>query len=133
MPKLESEGYEFFGLTDAQIRSMQIERLEFLMANLKWSRKNLAGNAGLPTSSVYAKLDREGTSQLTLLDLCAIAKAMDISVVQLLPLTAEEREAGVKPPAKASMLKMWDQLLSRSADELDTIYKIDKLLHDKKT
>ncbi|BEU02648.1 hypothetical protein OAG1_14480 [Agarivorans sp. OAG1] len=132
MPDLDSEGYEFFGLKDAQIRGMQIERLEFLMANLAWSKKTLANKANLPTSSVYAKLDREGTSQLTMLDMCAIAKAMDISVVQLLPLTAAEREAGVKPPAKASMLKMWDALLSRNSEQLEVIYQIDKLLHDKK-
>ncbi|MDO6764686.1 XRE family transcriptional regulator [Agarivorans sp. 1_MG-2023] len=133
MPNLDSEGYEFFGLKDAEIRGMLIERIEFLMANLSWSKKTLADKAGLPTSSVYTKLDRESTGQLTFLDMCAIAKAMDISVIQLLPLTAAERLAGGKPPAKASMLKMWDVLLSRSAEELEVIYQIDKLLHAKKS
>ncbi|WP_163131452.1 XRE family transcriptional regulator [Agarivorans sp. Alg241-V36] len=132
MPELDSEGYEFFGLKDAEIRGMLIERIEFLMANLSWSKKTLADKAGLPSSSMYSKLDREGSGQLTLIDICAIAKAMDISVVQLLPLTAAERILGGKPPAKASMLKMWDVLLSRSAEELEVIYNIDKILHDKK-
>jgi transcriptional regulator with XRE-family HTH domain len=132
MPELDTEGYEFFGLKDAEIRGMQIERIEFLMANLSWSKKTLADKAGLPSSSMYSKLDREGSGQLTLIDICAIAKAMDISVVQLLPLTAAERILGGKPPAKASMLKMWDVLLSRSAEELEVIYKIDKILHDQK-
>lgn len=131
MPSIETEGYEFFGLKGPEIRGMLIERLEFLMANHGWSRITLAEKSGLPSSSVYSKLDRDGTGQLTFVDLCAIAKAMDVSIVQILPLTNEERESGGKPIASASMIKMWDILLSRTSEELELIYEIDKLLHQK--
>lgn len=60
-----------------------------------------------------------------------MAKALDVSVVQLLPLTSEERKQGGKPVGKASMLKIWDVLLSRNQEELELIYEIDKLLHSR--
>lgn len=132
MPDIETEGYEFFGLNDRQIRSMLIERLEYLMANKGWSIKRLADVAGLPASSLYTKLDRESTSQLTFLDLCQIAKAFDISIIQLLPLSEDERLQGGVPVGTATMLKMWDTLLSRSKAELELLFEIDKLLHTKK-
>ncbi len=132
MPDIQTEGYEFFGMSDIEIKSMFIERIEYLMANHGWSRKMLADKSGLPTSSIYAKLDRDSTSELTLIDMCALAKAFDVSVVQLLPLTQQELNQGGKPLAKASMMRMWDVLLSRSQEELEVIFEIDQLLHARK-
>ncbi|UPQ89054.1 XRE family transcriptional regulator [Vibrio sinaloensis] len=128
MPELQSEGYEFFGFSDRELRAMLIERIEFLMANKKWSRGQLASHAHLPRSSVYAKLDREADSQFTFSDLCAVAKAFDISILQLFPLSDYDRKLGGKPVAKASMLKMWDSLLARNEKELTLLAEIDQVI-----
>ncbi|NOH27282.1 XRE family transcriptional regulator [Vibrio mediterranei] len=132
MPDINTEGYEFFGVDEFQLKTMLIERIEYLIANHGWSKHQLAKKTQLPASSLYIKLDRESNSQFTFIELCQIAKALDISLIQMLPLTQEEIEQGGKPVGTATMLKMWDTLLSRDQAQLEVLFEIDKILHSRK-
>ncbi|MFA0086454.1 hypothetical protein [Vibrio sp. 10N.261.51.F12] len=102
--ELDSDGYEFYGFSDPELRGMLIERIEFALAAAKWSRVDLAKKSGLPKSSVYAKLNRELTSELTFSDLCAIAKG--------------------------STLKKLDDLLSRPEEEFELVYQLDLVIRN---
>lgn len=128
--ELDSDGYEFYGFSDPELRGMLIERIEFALATAKWSRVDLAKKSGLPKSSVYAKLNRELTSELTFSDLCAIAKALDVSLLQLLPTTEMERKAAGRPVAKGSTLKKLDDLLSRPEEEFELVYQLDLVIRN---
>ncbi|MGR5193479.1 XRE family transcriptional regulator [Vibrio rotiferianus] len=118
----------FSALAAMSSGGMLIERIEFLMAKNELTKGSLAKKAQLPRSSVYAKLDREGTSELTFSDLCAVAKAFDVSLLQLIPVSDQERKYAGRPVAKSSTIRMLDDLLSRPDEEVSLVYELDKLL-----
>jgi len=128
--EMDTDGFEFFGFSSYELRGMLIERIEFLMAQNNFSRGELAKVANLPRSSVYAKMDREGSSEFTFLDLCAIAKAFDVSLLQLIPSSEMEKKYAGRPVAKGSTIRMLDELLGRPDQEVELVYKLDKLIRD---
>ncbi|WP_299807626.1 helix-turn-helix transcriptional regulator [uncultured Shewanella sp.] len=121
MAEIETEGFEFFGVEEAVFRMMVIERIEAIMVHSKLSKNTLAQKASLGRSSFYEKMDREGRSVFTILDLFRIAKALDISILQLFPMTDLERQHGGKLPLTASTLNFLDQMLAAPKEDIEFI------------
>lgn len=119
MAEIETEGFEFFGVEEREFRSMLIERIETMMVHSKLSKNMLAQKANLGRSSLYEKMDRDARSQFTLLDIFRIAKALDISILQIFPMTDNERLYGRQVPLPASTLHFLDQMLSAPKKDIE--------------
>ncbi|MEH6452244.1 MAG: XRE family transcriptional regulator [Psychromonas sp.] len=119
MAEIQTEGFEFFGVQEREFRIMVIERIETMMVHSKLSKNTLAQKANLGRSSFYEKMDREERSQFTLLDFFRIAKALDVSILQLFPMTALERQYGKQVPIPASTLHFLDQMMKAPKEDIE--------------
>ncbi|EAS45813.1 transcriptional regulator [Photobacterium profundum] len=128
MAEIKTEGFEFFGVEEREFRMMVIERIETMMVHSKLSKNTLAQKANLGRSSFYEKMDREGRSYFTLLDMFRIAKALDISILQLFPMTELERQHGGQLPLSASTLNFLDQMLAAPKEDIEFLSNFYKEL-----
>ncbi|MGR4989382.1 helix-turn-helix domain-containing protein [Vibrio rotiferianus] len=119
MAEIETEGFEFFGIEEQIFRKMVIERIEALMVQAELSKSSLAKKAGIGRSALYEKMDREGKSHFTILDFFRIAKALDISLLQLFPMTNLERLHGGQLPLSASTLRFLDIMLAAPKEDIE--------------
>lgn len=119
MAEIETEGFEFFGVEETVFRKMVIERLEALMVQVGLSKNSLAHKAGIGRSALYEKMDREAKSHFTILDFFRIAKALDVSLLQLFPMTSLERLHGGQLPLSASTLKFLDIMLAAPKEDIE--------------
>lgn len=119
MAEIETEGFEFYGVDEREFRMMMIERIEAMMVHSQLSKNTLAQKANLGRSSFYEKMDREGRSHFTLLDIFRIAKALDISILQIFPMTDLERQYGGQLPLAASTLHFLDQMLAAPKEDIE--------------
>ncbi|MCW8347364.1 helix-turn-helix transcriptional regulator [Vibrio sp. ZSDZ65] len=123
MAEIETEGFEFFGLEEAIFRKMVIERIEALMVQAKLSKNALAKKTGIGRSGLYEKMDRDAQSHFTIQDFYRIAKALDVSILQLFPMTNLERHHGGQLPLPASTLKFLDVMLSAPQEDIEFLSK----------
>ncbi|EDM67893.1 hypothetical protein PE36_18825 [Moritella sp. PE36] len=128
MAEIETEGFEFFGVEEREFRMMVIERIETMMVHSKLSKNTLAKKANLGRSSFYEKMDREGRSHFTLMDIFRIAKALDISILQIFPMTELERLHGGQLPLSASTLHFLDQMLAAPKEDIEFLSDVYKNL-----
>lgn len=119
MAEIETEGFEFFGVEETVFRKMVIERIEALMVQEGLSKNGLAKKADIGRSSLYEKMDREAKSHFTILDFFRIAKALDVSLLQLFPMTQLERLHGGQLPLSASTLKFLDLMLAAPKEDIE--------------
>jgi hypothetical protein len=64
-------------------------------------------------------MDREAKSHFTILDFFRIAKALDVSILQLFPMTQLERLHGGQLPLSASTLKFLDLMLAAPKEDIE--------------
>jgi transcriptional regulator with XRE-family HTH domain len=128
MAEIETEGFEFFGVEEIVFRKMVIERIEALMVQTELSKNALAKKAGIGRSAFYEKMDREAKSHFTLIDFFRIAKALDVSLLQLFPMTALERIHGGQLPISASTLKFLDVMLAASKEDIEFLSNFYRIL-----
>lgn len=126
MAEIETQGFEFFGVEEREFRMMVIERIEALMVHSKLSKSTLAQKAHIGRSSFYEKMDRDGRSQFTLLDIFRFAKALDISILQVFPMTDLERHYGGQLPLTASTLYFLDQMLAAPKEDIELMSNLYK-------
>ncbi|CAK1762974.1 MULTISPECIES: helix-turn-helix domain-containing protein [Vibrio] len=119
MAEIETEGFEFFGVEETVFRRMVIERIEALMVQEGLSKNSLAKKADIGRSALYEKMDREAKSHFTILDFFRIAKALDVSLLQLFPMTQLERLHGGQLPLSASTLKFLDLMLAAPKEDIE--------------
>ncbi|MGR5284180.1 helix-turn-helix domain-containing protein [Vibrio maritimus] len=119
MAEIETEGFEFFGVEETVFRKMVIERIEALMVQEGLSKNGLAIKADIGRSALYEKMDREAKSHFTILDFFRIAKALDVSLLQLFPMTQLERLHGGQLPLSASTLKFLDLMLAAPKEDIE--------------
>lgn len=119
MAEIETEGFEFFGVGETVFRKMVIERIEALMVQTELSKNALAKKAGIGRSAFYEKMDRDAKSHFTVIDFFRIAKALDVSLLQLFPMTDLERVHGGQLPVSASTLKFLDVMLAASKEDIE--------------
>ncbi|TKE89041.1 helix-turn-helix transcriptional regulator [Vibrio sp. F12] len=119
MAEIETEGFEFFGVEETVFRRMVIERIEALMVQEGLSKNSLAKKADIGRSALYEKMDREAKSHFTILDFFRIAKALDVSLLQLFPMTQLERLHGGQLPLSASTLKFLDRMLAAPKEDIE--------------
>ncbi|ASI92758.1 MULTISPECIES: helix-turn-helix domain-containing protein [Vibrio] len=128
MAEIETEGFEFFGVEEQVFRKMVIERMEALMVQTQLSKNSLAKKAGIGRSALYEKMDREGKSHFTILDFFRIAKALDVSLLQLFPMTSLERLHGGQLPLSASTLKFLDLMLAAPKEDVEYLSEFYRTL-----
>ncbi|NOH29848.1 MULTISPECIES: helix-turn-helix transcriptional regulator [Vibrio] len=128
MAEIETEGFEFFGVEEQVFRKMVIERMEALMVQTQLSKNSLAIKAGIGRSALYEKMDREGKSHFTILDFFRIAKALDVSLLQLFPMTSLERLHGGQLPLSASTLKFLDLMLAAPKEDVEYLSEFYRTL-----
>ena len=128
MAEIETEGFEFFGVEEQVFRKMVIERMEALMVQTQLSKNSLAKKAGIGRSALYEKMDREGKSHFTILDFFRIAKALDVSLLQLFPMTSLERFHGGQLPLSASTLKFLDLMLAAPKEDVEYLSEFYRTL-----
>ena len=119
MAEIETEGFEFFGVEETVFRRMVIERIEALMVQGGLSKNSLAKKADIGRSALYEKMDREAKSHFTILDFLRIAKALDVSLLQLFPMTQLERLHGGQLPLSASTLRFLDLMLAAPKEDIE--------------
>ncbi|MCG9626523.1 MULTISPECIES: helix-turn-helix domain-containing protein [Vibrio] len=128
MAEIETEGFEFFGVEEQVFRKMVVERIEALMVQTQLSKNSLAKKAGIGRSALYEKMDREGKSHFTILDFFRIAKALDVSLLQLFPMTSLERLHGGQLPLSASTLKFLDLMLAAPKEDVEYLSEFYRTL-----
>ncbi|MDA0107359.1 helix-turn-helix transcriptional regulator [Vibrio sp. La 4.2.2] len=128
MAEIETEGFEFFGVEEQVFRKMVIERMEALMVQTQLSKNSLAKKAGIGRSALYEKMDREGKSHFSILDFFRIAKALDVSLLQLFPMTSLERLHGGQLPLSASTLKFLDLMLAAPKEDVEYLSEFYRTL-----
>jgi hypothetical protein len=106
---------------------MQIDRIEGIMAYCSLNRHQLAKLSGISKTALYNKLDRDGNAGFSQLELFRIAKALDLSVVYLLPLSQTERDRVKGPPVPASSIRFVDEMLGAEAADIEFLHGIHKL------
>ncbi|WP_047043258.1 hypothetical protein [Vibrio mexicanus] len=124
MAEFETQGFEFYGESEQVFRMMLIERIETFMAHGKLSKNTLAEKAHIAKTAFYQKMDREATSQFTVIDLFRIAKVLDVSILQLMPVDEIDRKHGGQLPIPASSLHFLDQMLAAPKEEIELMSKL---------
>jgi transcriptional regulator with XRE-family HTH domain len=109
---------------------MQIERVESLLAYCKLNRNQLAKISGISKTALYNKLDKDGNANFSQIELFKIAKALDLSVVYLLPLSQQERELVKGSPVPASSLRFVDDMLGARRDDIEFLHGVHKLFKE---
>ncbi|MGR5500090.1 XRE family transcriptional regulator [Vibrio sp. DNB22_10_4] len=128
MKDFETHGFEFFGDDEKWFRTHFILRLETLMAHQHLTKNGLAKISGLAKTSLYQKMDFDGSSYFTTIELFRIAKALDISIFQLFPVDDVDRNLAREVPLPASSLKYLDEMLSAPQDDIELMYNIYQTL-----
>ncbi|RKF15784.1 XRE family transcriptional regulator [Alginatibacterium sediminis] len=123
---LETGSFEFSQETEREFRAMQIERIESLMAYCSLNRNQLAKLSGVSKTALYNKLDKDGNASFSQLDIFRLAKAMDLSMVYLLPLSEQERDLVKGSPVPASSIRFVDDMLSARADDIEFLHGVHK-------
>ncbi|MGY5450888.1 helix-turn-helix domain-containing protein [Agarivorans sp. MS3-6] len=119
--------FEFKGINEREFRSMQIDRIDSLLAYCSLSRNQLAKLSGISKTALYNKLDRDGSASFSSLDLFKIASALDLSIVYLLPLSQMERDMVKGPPVPASSIAFVDDMLGARPDDIEFLHGVHKL------
>ncbi|GDY26251.1 hypothetical protein AHAT_21410 [Agarivorans sp. Toyoura001] len=122
--------FEFTDCNEREYRAMQIERVESLMAYYSLNRNQLAKLSGISKTALYNKLDKDGSANFSQIDIYKLAKAMDLSMVYLLPLSQQERDLVKGSPIPASSLRFVDDMLGARRDDIEFLHGVHKLFKE---
>lgn len=130
LDSIATGSFEFKDINEREYRFMQIDRIESLLAYCKLNRNQLAKLSGISKSALYNKLDKDGNANFSQIELFKIAKALDLSVVYLLPLSQHERDLVKGPPIPASSLRFVDDMLGARRDDIEFLHGVHKLFKE---